>query len=340
LIPEKLKRGGEIRVVSPATSLGYIPKRQRETAEERLAGLGLRVTCSENGEILDRFRSAPVEARVTDLHDAFLDGGVSGMITTLGGYNSNQLLGHLDYDLIRENPKVLCGYSDITALSTAIHAKTGLVTYYGPHFSTFAMKRGLGYTLEHFERCVMREGPFEVEPADHWSDDAWYEGQEARNFVPNPGYAVINEGEAEGKLLGGHLGTLLLLSGTPYMPDLAGSILLLECDFETKPYHFDRELQSLVHRPDFGDARGIVFGRFQKESEMDPNTLAGIVRSKPELADMPVVADGSFGHTTPQFTFPIGGRGTLRAAGERSGSRSWSTEPAGRRARRPRRFGF
>jgi muramoyltetrapeptide carboxypeptidase LdcA involved in peptidoglycan recycling len=315
LIPEKLRSGDEVRVVSPATSLGYIPKDQRETAAERLAGLGLHVSYSENGEILDRFDSAPVEARVSDLHDAFLDGDVSGMLTTLGGYNSNQLLGRLDYDLIREHPKVLCGYSDITALSTAIHAKTGLVTYYGPHFSTFAMQRGLGYTLEHFERCLMRGGPFEVEPADHWSDDAWYEDQEARDFVPNPGYGVINEGEAEGRLLGGHLGTLLLLSGTPYMPDLAGSILLLECDFETKPYHFDRELQSLAHRPDFEEVRGIVFGRFQKESEMDPDTLAGIVRSKPELAGIPVVADASFGHTTPQFTFPIGGHGALRATG-------------------------
>ena len=72
------------------------------------------------------------------------------MLTTLGGYNSNGLLGWLDYGLIRDNPKLLCGFSDITALATAIHAKTGLVTYSGPHFSTFAMKRGIGYTLEHF----------------------------------------------------------------------------------------------------------------------------------------------------------------------------------------------
>ncbi|MBA3423416.1 MAG: S66 family peptidase [Rubrobacteraceae bacterium] len=311
VIPEKLKQGDEVRVVSPATSLAFIPEDQRQTAEERLTGLGLEVTYSRNGEILDRFDSAPAEARVADLHEAFREPSVKGMLTTLGGYNSNQLLRHLDYDLIRENPKVLCGFSDITALATAIHARTGLVTYSGPHFSTFGMRRGIEYTLEHFERCLTRGEPYEVEAADHWSDDAWYADQEDRDFVPNPGYRIIHEGEAEGKLLGGHLGTLLLLCGTSYMPELGGSILLLECDEETQPYHFDRELQSLAHQPGFEDVKGIILGRFQRASGMDADTLAAIVRCKPELAGIPIVADASFGHTTPQFTFPIGGSGRL-----------------------------
>jgi len=314
VIPGKLKPGDEIRVISPATSLAFIPRDQRQTAEERLTGLGLKVTYSRNGETLDQFDSAPAADRVADLHEAFQDPNVRGMLTTLGGYNSNQLLSHLDYEMMRENPKILCGFSDITALATAIHAKTGLVTYSGPHFSTFAMKRGIEYTLEYFERCLMREGPFEAEPAGHWSDDAWYAGQEDRDFVPNPGYRIIHEGEAEGKLLGGHLGTLLLLCGTSYMPNLEGAILLLECDEETKPYHFDRELQSLAHQPGFEDVRGIVFGKFQRASEMDDDTLAAIVESKPELAGIPVVAGASFGHTTPQFAFPIGGRGSLYTA--------------------------
>ena len=111
---------------------------------------------------------------------------VKGILTTLGGYNSNGLLGYLDYDLIYANPKIFCGFSDITALATAIYARTGLVTYSGPHFTTFGMKHGIGYTMEYFERCLMREEPFEVLPADHWSDDLWYEDQEYRDFVPNP----------------------------------------------------------------------------------------------------------------------------------------------------------
>jgi muramoyltetrapeptide carboxypeptidase LdcA involved in peptidoglycan recycling len=202
MIAARLQRGDEVRVVSPAVSLGLIPKEQQLTARERLEDLGFRLSFSTNAEVMDRFDSSPVEARVSDLHEAFSDPGVRGILTTLGGYNSNGLLRYLDYDLIRANPKIFCGFSDITALATAIHARTGLVTYSGPHFTTFGMKRGIGYTREYFERCLMREEPFEVLPAEHWSDDLWYQDQENREFVPNPGYEVMHEGEAEGKLLG------------------------------------------------------------------------------------------------------------------------------------------
>jgi muramoyltetrapeptide carboxypeptidase len=313
MVAARLQGGDEVRVVSPAVSLGFIPEDQKSMARERLEGLGLRLSFSTNAGVMDRFDSSPVEARVSDLHEAFADLEVNGILTTLGGYNSNGLLGYLDYDLIRANPKIFCGFSDITALATAIYARTGLVTYSGPHFTTFGMKRGIEYTMEYFEQCLMREEPFEVLPADHWSDDLWYQDQEKRDFVSNPGYEIMYEGEAEGKLLGGNLRTLCLLFGTPYMPDLEASILLLEDDEEVDAVHFDRELQSLIHQPGFEGVRGIAFGKFQRASTIDHDTLMAIVESKRELDGMPVVAGASFGHTTPQFTFPIGGYGRLRA---------------------------
>jgi muramoyltetrapeptide carboxypeptidase len=203
MIATRLRPGDEARVVSPAIGLRFIPEEQRTMAEQRFEGLGLHCSYSRNAEMRDRFDSSPVEARVSDLHEAFADPAVKGIFTTLGGYNSNQLLGYLDYDLIRANPKIFCGFSDITALATAIHSRTGLVTYSGPHFTTFGMKRGIEYTTEYFERCLMHEEPFEVLPPDHWSDDPWYQDQENRDFVPNPGYEIIQEGDVEGKLLGG-----------------------------------------------------------------------------------------------------------------------------------------
>ncbi len=313
MIPAKLKVGDEVRVVSPSSGLGFIPEDRRRFAAGRLEGLGLRVSYGGAGEVLDRFESSPAGERVSELHEAFADADVAGMLTIIGGYNSNQLLGRLDYDLIGENPKVLCGFSDITALATAVYARAGLVTYSGPHFSTFSMERGLLYTLDHFERCLMREGPYGVEPADHWSDDPWYLDQENRDLLANPGYEVLNEGEAHGTILGGNFGTLALLFGTPYMPDLEGTILLLEDDEEIKPVHFDRTLQSLIHQPGFEGVRGLVFGRFQRASNMDLEILEEIVGTKPELGRMPIIANASFGHTTPAFTFPIGGTGALRA---------------------------
>src|SRR5215212_1148490 len=220
MIAARLQEGDEVRIVSPAVSLGFIPEDQKSMARERLEGLGLRLSFSTNAEVMDRFDSSPIEARVSDLHEAFADSGVRGILTTLGGYNSNGLLGYLNYDLIRANPKIFCGFSDITALATAIQARTSLVTYSGPHFTTFGMQHGIDYTMEYFERCLMREETLEVLPADHWSDDLWYQDQDNLDFDPKTGYEIMYEGEAEGKLLGGNLGTLCLLFGTPYMPNL------------------------------------------------------------------------------------------------------------------------
>lgn len=134
MIPPKLKPGNEIHVIAPSRSLGIIAPELRETACRRLEELGFRVTFSKYAEEMDRFRSSSADSRAEDLHEAFADPGVKGILTAIGGYNSNQLLSRLDYDLIGKNPKVFCGFSDITALQNAIFAKTGLVTYSGPHF--------------------------------------------------------------------------------------------------------------------------------------------------------------------------------------------------------------
>lgn len=313
MLPKKLSPGDEIRVIAPATSFHIIASALREIAQKNLSALKLHVSYGENCEECDDFNSSSVVSRIADLHDAFANPQVKGILSAIGGFTSNQLLRYIDYDLIRANPKVFCGFSDITALGTAIYAKTGLVTYSGPHFSTFGMEKGLEYTLENFKKCLMDTEPFVVEPSSHWSDDSWYQDQQNRNFIPNDGFQVVNEGQAEGKLLGGNLCTLNLLQGTEYMPSLAGSILLLEDDEESKPRTFDRDLQSLIHQAGFEGVKGILIGRFQRESKMEREKLVKIIKSKQELTNIPVVVNADFGHTTPQFTFPIGGRAKLVA---------------------------
>jgi len=244
---------------------------------------------------------------------------VKAILTVIGGFNSNQLLRYLDYELIRQNPKILCGYSDITALANAIYAKTGMITYSGPHFSTFGMEKGFDYILDYFQRCLMSEAPFEVASSSEWSDDAWYYDQENRIFIANEGYLAIQEGEAEGTIIGGNLCTLNLLHGTEYMPSLQGAILFLEDDYVVDPPTFDRDLQSLLHQPGFTQVKGIVIGRFQKESNMTQEKLLQIIATKQELQGIPVLAQADFGHTTPMFTFPIGGSASLSV--KKTGSR-------------------
>jgi len=129
MIPAKLKSGSHLRIVSPSRSMGIINSSVRKVALDRLEALGFRVSFSKHCELQDRFDSSPVQERVEDLHAAFLDPDVDGILTTIGGYNSVEILESLDFDLIAANPKCFCGYSDITVLGNAIFSQTGLVNY-------------------------------------------------------------------------------------------------------------------------------------------------------------------------------------------------------------------
>ncbi|KGE16798.1 S66 family peptidase [Paenibacillus wynnii] len=310
---EKLKAGDEIRVISPAESLSIITAENIEQAVRHLKKFGFEVTFSKHASERDDFDSSAIESRIEDLHAAFLDPRVKGILTAIGGFNSNQLLRDIDYSIIKNNPKRLCGYSDITVLSNAIYAKTGLITYSGPHFSTFAMRYGNDYTLDYFQKLMIEKKDITVGHSEQWSDDLWFLDQENRNYEKNQGPYTINQGEAKGTIIGGNLCTLNLLQGTEYMPSLADSILFLEDDYEVSPATFDRDLQSLIHQSGFEQVNGIVIGRFQKASMMTRNLLTKIIKTKKELAGIPVIADVDFGHTAPLITFPIGGRAKIKA---------------------------
>ncbi|MBM3232524.1 LD-carboxypeptidase, partial [Candidatus Pacearchaeota archaeon] len=288
-------------------AMPWINEELKEKAIQRFKELGLNLSFAEHVNEIDDFNSSSIESRVSDLHKAFSDKSIKLIITVIGGFNSNQLLSYLDYDLIKANPKILCGYSDITALANAIYAKTGLVTYSGPHFFSFGDKQGFDYTLEYFKKCLLEKSPFEIKPSIKWSDDKWANDQKNRNFVKNKGYWIINDGEAEGKIIGGNQCTLNLLQGTEFMPNIKDSILFLEDDNEAHFATIDRDLQSIIHQPDFKKVKAIVFGRFQPATKMTRELLTKIVKSKKELNQLPVIGNVDFGHTTPLITFPIGG---------------------------------
>src|SRR3989338_11036057 len=130
--------------------------------------------------------------------------------------------------------------------------------------------------------------------------------QQNRTFYDNEGYWSINEGETEGIIVGANLCTFNLLQGTEFMPDLKNTVLFLEDDYESVSHTFDRDLQSLIHQPNFSGVKGLVIGRFQKKSKMTNELLTKIIKTKKELNSLPVIANVDFGHTTPIITFPIG----------------------------------
>jgi muramoyltetrapeptide carboxypeptidase LdcA involved in peptidoglycan recycling len=155
VIPPKLRPGSSVRVIAPSRSLAIISAETRDEADGKLTALGLRVSFGEHVSECDDFASSSVASRLADLHAAFADPEVDAILTVIGGFNSNQLLAGIDYELIAAHPKVLCGFSDITALSNAIYARTGLVGYSGPHYSSFGMKHHFDCSLGGFLSCVM-----------------------------------------------------------------------------------------------------------------------------------------------------------------------------------------
>lgn len=275
--------------------------------DERFAGLGLRLTYGDHVDERDTFDSSPIESRVADLHSAFADATVQGVLTVIGGFNSNELLPQLDWDLIAANPKVFCGFSDITALQNAILARTGLVTYSGPHWSTFGMRDHLDQTLEWFRLACFSEEPFEVRPSRIWTDDLWFLDQDRRSVYPNNGWWPLTEGTAEGRLVGGNLCTLNLLQGTEYWPDLDGAVVAVEDDELSNPVAFARDLASLLQQPGAAGIRGLLIGRFQRASGLTRGLLEQILERPSIPSGIPVVANVDFGHTNPLATLPIGG---------------------------------
>lgn len=320
IIPVALKKGDEVRIIAPSRGLKIIGADSREQAARRFANMGLYVTFGRHttDDNWDEFGTSAIEQRAEDIREAFADTRVKAVFTIIGGFNSNQLLPFLDYELIKNNPKIICGFSDITALLNGINARTGLVTFLGPHYSSFGMQQGFDYTWESMKSMLLGSGGYMMQPSEEWSDDLWFLDQKNRSFIKNEGYWVLQPGEASGTIAGGNLGTLLLLNGTPYRPEFRADTVLFVEDCYTSggdDTAFLRNLQALAYQPDFANVKALVIGRFQKASGLTREKLDYIVRSIPQLRGLPVIANADFGHTTPMATLPLGGRTVISSDG-------------------------
>lgn len=298
MLAPKLQKGDEIRIIAPSRSLAIVRDEIFNKALFSLKNQGFHVTFSKHSREKDDWNSSSVQSRVEDIHEAFLDNNVKAILTAIGGFNVNQLLEHIDYEIIRQHPKILCGYSDITALLNAIYAKTGLITYHGAHFSTFGFEIEPEYTQKAFFDCVMNEGSLTQKPS-----------QTAKE------YTIIQQGVCEETIIGGNLCTLNLLQGTQFMPQAKDTVLFVEDDNimgDYFIYEFDRNFQSLLQAYGTEKIKCIVFGRFNDGCHMSPDVVRRIIADKLPK-DIPVVFGVDFGHVFPMITFPIGGKVKIEA---------------------------
>ena len=298
----------EVRLIAPSLSLSLKDKAKIVKAEKYFKSLGYTLTIGKYVFQKDNyFGCSSLENRVVDLMDAFLDKNVEIILCANGGYNVNQILPYIDYKKVQQNPKILIGYSDITALLIAIMKKTTLTTYYGPMLEGFGS--GNEYTLKYFEK-ILEKKDFFITSSKEIYDYQKINGKIKEVTIKNNGMIPIQEGKAIGKIIGGNLCTLNLLQGTEYMPDLNNSILFLEDDADDYGndvflLEFDRNLESLLQLSNC-NIKGIVFGRFQLCSNMNLDKLKALIRNKPKLKDIPIVYGADFGHTNPMFTLPLG----------------------------------
>ena len=314
MIPGKLRNGDTILVVPASRSLSIVSQETREIAVSNLEKIWLKVIIGQNAELIDSVNSLPVKNRIDDIHRWFSDAHIKWLFTVIGWFNSIQLLSELDYQLIEQNPKILCWYSDVTVLLNAIYAKTWLITYYGPHFSTFWVKKWNEYTLEYAKKCLFEDAPFLVKSSEQWSDDLWYLNQDERTFYKNEWLVTLQEWETEWILVWWNINAFRLLNGTEYFPDLNEKILFLENDWLDKEYtyqEFDRRLESILLQNWWDNIRWLLIWRFKVISNMNIEKLKNIIEGKKRLRGIPIIYGLDFGHSLPMMTIPIGWRARL-----------------------------
>jgi muramoyltetrapeptide carboxypeptidase LdcA involved in peptidoglycan recycling len=287
----------------------------REIANKRLNDMGLEpVFYPTTFRKIEMTQRDKID-RANDINKAFSDPEIAGVMTILGGHSSVHVLEYLDFEVIKRNPKLFSGYSDVTILNVALYSKAGLKTLSGPHYSSLGMDLGLEETLESFKRLAFApEEKVTYSVAKEWSNDHWYLDQKARTFIPNDGPLIVNPGKSQGTLIGGNLCTMALLTGTSYLdiPD-KDVILFIEDDFETNLNTFDRILFGLTEAIGCGRIKGILIGRFEKTSNISDENIRTLFKHRHYFSNIPIIANLDFGHTTPMISIPYGGWGEIKA---------------------------
>ncbi len=297
--PRRLEKGMTVGLVAPSS-----PPKESEGVRygiDVLRSLGFKVKEGQHLFARNHYLAGDDQQRADDVNRMFTDPAVDAIFCLRGGYGTPRILPYIDYDAIRQNPKVITGFSDITGLINAIHARTGLVTFHGP----VAQQGFSDYTLAEYKKVMVNPsapvpiaGPPVVERR---------EGQvERENRITR-----FVGGKASGPLVGGNLSLLVTLMGTPYEPDFRGRILFLE-DVDEAPYRVDRMLTHLWLTGKLQEVAGVVLGKFTKV-DYDSNTfnLEEVFEQRFSAMGIPVVRGLMIGHVSDRASVPLGVRAEL-----------------------------
>lgn len=291
--PLQLQKGDRIGIVAPASPC---PMKKWKKAVSFLTLLGYEVELGESVYHRVGYLSGSDELRAKDLNQMFADPTIKAIFCLRGGYGVTRILPFLDYEQIQKQPKILIGYSDITALHLAIHQTVGLTTFHGPILAEFGERIHFltGWYL--FSLCS------ETKPLGRYP-------------IPSDSY-TLTEGEATGELIGGNLSLLTASLGTSYELETSGKILFIE-EVGEQPYRIDRMLTQLLQAGKLQSARGIILASFTNCDASNPSQslmLKEVFADRIGSLGIPAYYGLYAGHCSPNLTLPIGGKAKMNAS--------------------------
>lgn len=312
-LPPHLAPGDLIAVATPSGPVCTSGRLARGVSA--LRRLGFDVIVGPQAYTDDPCKRTP-EARSEELNSFFRDTSIRAVITTIGGHTCNTVLPHLDYAALRQQPKIICGYSDITALLLACHTRAGIVTFHGPtllaEVAEFPAMHD--YTRSSFLRVVGRAtAAGALKAAKAWTDEflAWeIDDDRPRMMQPSAGWLWFGHGYVRGPLVGGNLETISAMAGTPYLPDFGGAILFLETA-SGNPELVERSLAHLDMADVFSGIAAVLFGRPFRTDDSSAGQMSMLLQRWFPDRGIPLVTNIDLGHTDPMLTLPIGVNASL-----------------------------
>ncbi len=290
--PKRLSKGDLIGIISPGSSpedLGLIDK-----GVSYLESLGYQIEVGKNVGKARGYLAGEDHERLDDLHYMFEKREVKAIFCVRGGYGSGRLLSKINFNLIRKNPKIFVGYSDLNAIQLSFFQKAKLVTFAGPMLAVDLSGEMNKNAEEQFWRMLTSNK--RIGKISNSNNEKFY---------------VLNKGRGEGRIMGGNLSIIASLMGTEYMPSFKDSILILE-EINEAPYRIDRMFNQLKLAKVFKQTKGIILGRFvdcyESDSTKKTLTLNEVIADYFSGMKIPIIYNVKHGHVKDMITIPLGVR--------------------------------
>ena len=298
-----------IGIIAPSLSLSKIDSQLIEKGISKLESLGFGVKIGKNAQKSNGYISGSIEERLSDINMFLEDPSIDIIMAAFGGYNSNELVPHLNFKKIKKSNKLFMGYSDTSILLNVIYNQTNIETVIGPAFVSFCNPNIFDETLRYFLEIINDKKIIKYFPPKEYAYDNWYlkENYGPRECKAHQGWEFIKKGKCEGKLIGGNLESILALAGTKYFPKTKDKVLLVEDNANEDIGKFHREIVQLEQLGVLKDIRGLIVGKFADTLQIDQGRLLrNLLLEVTKAYNIPIVINTNFSHVDPNYAICIG----------------------------------